>query len=434
MIDRLTDDYFASLILAIMGFGVANAFLLVSRPTRTTLWFSLSYSSVGLTFLAAALLVDNVPEDQTPLAARLAGLISLVVSVSTLMYIRALAETNPVESDAHTVVRAMTWLGLTTGILGALGAFLYPAAVFNDHVLALFDTRHASGFGWFLAYAVVTGVCYTVAWAALALHGVDPAERDRALLAAVSIPLLALSLLVPYRWSVTFGAISFVIAISGVLRYMTVAGARGAFMARFLSPEVLEVVRTDGIQGITRTQSVQLSAVYCDLRGFTAYAEAVPSQAVLDLLGEYYDALGRYAADAHATIKDYAGDGVLILVGAPIERSDHADAAMALAKAARSACDGVLASWSTGPHPLGLGIGVASGRATVGAIGSVDRMEYTAVGDPINLAARLCSAARPGEILVDQNTADLCANNGLVPREPIALKGLAEPQPVYAVG
>ena len=95
MIDRMTGDYFASLILAILGFGVANAFLLVGRPARTTVWFSMSYSSVGLTFLGAAFFLDNVPEDHTPLWARLTGLVSLVVSATTLMYIKALAETIP---------------------------------------------------------------------------------------------------------------------------------------------------------------------------------------------------------------------------------------------------------------------------------------------------------------------------------------------------
>ena len=431
--DRLTGEYFPSLVLGVIGIGLSLAFVLVGRPTRTTVWLSAAYISVGLTFLGAGLLVDNVPEDHTPAWARLAGLFSLLIAVTTSMYISALADTTSVVGRGRRLLRVTLWLGCLNGLLGTAGAMLFPAAVFNGYIFGLFESHHRSGFGWFVAYAVSSGVFFCAAWALLAFQGVDPGERDRALLATASVPLLAAALVVPYRWSVIFGSVAFVLGMAGVLRYMTVAGARGVFLARFLSPEVLDVVRTGGIQGVTRSQSLELSAVYCDLRGFTAYAEAVPSKAVIDLLGEYYDAIGQVAADAHATIKDYAGDGVLILVGAPIARPDHAEAAMELARAALEACRDVLESWSTGPHPLGLGIGVASGRVTVGAIGSIDRMEYTAVGVPVNLAARLCSSAVSGEILVDQHTADLCSGDGLVQREPIMLKGLSEPQAVYAV-
>jgi class 3 adenylate cyclase len=89
--------------------------------------------------------------------------------------------------------------------------------------------------------------------------------------------------------------------------------------------------------------------------------------------------------------------------------------------------------WATGPHPLGLGVGVATGRVTVGGVGSTGRSEYTAVGAPVNLAARLCSAAADGEILVDERTAQMAGPNGLEPRGTMQLKGLSHEVAVFAV-
>lgn len=430
--DRLSGEYFSSLVLGGVGAALGVVLLVVSRPTRTTLWLAATFLAIGSTYPAVSALVDHVPEDDVPLWMRLFATTVGLISITSAMYLRALSDTNPVASRSRTVVQLMVPLGLALGITGMVTFAAFPQEVFNDHALGLLEPGRGRGFAWFVAYAAANCVVFGAAWTALALQGVDPAERERALLTGATVPFLTASLVLPFRWSMACASVALVLGMAGQLRHMAVTGARGVFLARFLSPEVLDVVRSEGIQGVARSQSLVLSAVYCDLRGFTAYAEAVPSQAVIDLLGEYYDALGRVAAEAHATIKDYAGDGVLILVGAPLPRSDHADAAVALARDAQAACREVLQSWATAPHPLGLGIGVASGRATVGAIGSVDRMEYTAVGVPVNLAARLCSVAAAGEILVDRQTADLCSSDGLTPREPVLLKGLSEPQPVFS--
>ena len=172
-----------------------------------------------------------------------------------------------------------------------------------------------------------------------------------------------------------------------------------------------------------RPAEVTLTVVACDLRGFTAYADAVPSQAVIDLLGDYYAAVGAAVAEVDGTIKDYAGDGVLVLVGAPLAQPDHAARGMRLAARIHEVTRPVLERWATRAHPLGIGVGVASGTVTVGAIGSSARTEYTAVGTPVNLAARLCSAAGHGETLVDVATAEATGTGG--PTKALEVKGLA---------
>ncbi|WP_188113513.1 adenylate/guanylate cyclase domain-containing protein [Nocardioides humilatus] len=155
---------------------------------------------------------------------------------------------------------------------------------------------------------------------------------------------------------------------------------------------------------------------------------------MVDLLAEYYDAVGEAVARHGGTITCYAGDGVLMLVGAPLPRPDHAAAALALAQDLIDSINPVLERWATKVHPLGLGVGVASGTVTVGTIGSTNRLDYTAVGTPVNLAARLCSAARAGEVLMDERTAQLAANSRVKRREAMPVKGLIGLQTVFELG
>jgi class 3 adenylate cyclase len=135
------------------------------------------------------------------------------------------------------------------------------------------------------------------------------------------------------------------------------------------------------------------------------------------------------------TIKDQAGDGVLVLVGAPIRYEDHARRALHLASLIRDAGLELSARWNQGGLHLGVGVGVASGFVTVGVIGEGSRLEYVAVGPAVNLAARLCSEAAHGDVRVDARTAALAAASpipvALVPAAPLTLKGLGDPVPNF---
>jgi class 3 adenylate cyclase len=162
------------------------------------------------------------------------------------------------------------------------------------------------------------------------------------------------------------------------------------------------------------------------LRGFTRLSQLLASDQVIRLLNDYYDAIGATVVEFGATLKDYAGDGALVLVGAPLPVPAHAEQGLALAKRLQEATRGVMDHWAGPEMQVGLGIGVASGRVTVGAIGSSSRMEYTAVGPAVNLASRLCAQAKDGEILVDARTAELAGNAGLETRGRVPLKGFGE--------
>jgi adenylate cyclase len=157
---------------------------------------------------------------------------------------------------------------------------------------------------------------------------------------------------------------------------------------------------------------------------------------VIRILREYYDAVGAATAECGGTIKDQAGDGVLILVGAPIPYADHAQRAIALARKIRERGAEITARWSDSDLRLGVGVGVASGFVTVGVIGGASRLEYTAVGPAVNLSARLCAEAVHGEVLVDGRTIELLgesAQQRLTPGEALTLKGFQQPVQSYTL-
>ncbi len=192
-----------------------------------------------------------------------------------------------------------------------------------------------------------------------------------------------------------------------------------------------------GLKSATDEQTLELSVVCCDLRGFTAFTAATSSQKVIRILREYYDAVGAAATECGGTIKDQAGDGVLILVGAPIPYADHAQRALKLARQIRERGMEITARWSDTDLHLGVGVGVASGFVTVGVIGAASRLEYTAVGPAVNLASRLCSEAEHGQVLIDPRTLELLGGEArshqLRPGEALQLKGFQQPVQSYTL-
>jgi class 3 adenylate cyclase len=200
-----------------------------------------------------------------------------------------------------------------------------------------------------------------------------------------------------------------------------------AQLSRFLAPEVTRMVRERGIEATLVPETLTLTAVCCDLRGFTAYTEKHGAPQMARVLREYYETIVAVAKRYGATVKDFAGDGALILVGAPISRPDHAEVGLELARELVVAVKRITGAMSREGAALGVGAGVATGACAVGAIGSQSRLEYTAVGSAVNLAARLCSRAGDAEILIAPATA------ALVPRDPawrtasMQLSGFTEP-------
>lgn len=261
----------------------------------------------------------------------------------------------------------------------------------------------------------------------------DRAESVRLHALVVAAPFLLMALILNEHWvaiSLTIGLLFF---LYGSVRYLIIQSERGTFMSKFISPEVTRLMRVQGEEALLHRERRRISIVVCDIRGFTAYARAHDSAQVLDLLEAFYRAVGQ-VTDAHqGTVKDHAGDGILILVGAPVQLEDHASVAVALAQDIMRHARPLLKAQS---DQLGLGVGVATGNTTIGAIQGAGRLEYVAVGNAVNLAARLCQRAADGEVLLDEGTKRALGEGhslAVQQRAPEPLKGFAEPVPVYAV-
>jgi class 3 adenylate cyclase len=259
----------------------------------------------------------------------------------------------------------------------------------------------------------------------------------RLLAFVAAAPFMASGMVVPPKMAPVVTAIGLLVFLVGAVQYHVTQGRRAQFMSRFLAPQVAELVRTQGLKSATVEKTLEVSVVCCDLRGFTAFSEATSSKKVIGILREYYDEVGKAAAAYGGTIKDQAGDGVLILVGAPVAFPDHALRALHMANRIRQSGLAITARWSDAELRLGVGIGVASGFVTVGVIGAASRLEYTAVGPTVNLAARLCSEAAHGQALFDTRTTALLAEQSertrLQPGEALQLKGFQQPVQSYVL-
>lgn len=181
---------------------------------------------------------------------------------------------------------------------------------------------------------------------------------------------------------------------------------RIAKLKRFLAPQVAELVDRAGDDDVLEGRRTEVVAVFCDLRGFTAFSARVSPEEVMSVLSEYYDALGRIIAKYEATLTSFSGDGLMVLVNAPVPVQNPALQAVDLAVEMQLSVQSLITGWQRQGSRIGFGVGLAKGPATVGRIGYESRFDYTAIGSVVNLAARLCASATDREILTDATVAD----------------------------
>ncbi|HWV51191.1 cache domain-containing protein, partial [Pseudorhodoplanes sp.] len=172
-------------------------------------------------------------------------------------------------------------------------------------------------------------------------------------------------------------------------------------LRRFLAPQVAELVDRTGENGLLDARRVEVVAVFCDLRNFTAFSANANPESVMGVLDEYYDALERVVGAHEATLISFSGDGAMVLVNAPVPCPDPALRAVNMACDMQRSVQTLLVRWRALDQRLGFGVGLAMGPATVGRIGSEGRLHYNAIGNVVNLASRLCSSAENSEVLVD---------------------------------
>ncbi|ANW00943.1 transcriptional regulator [Bradyrhizobium icense] len=171
-------------------------------------------------------------------------------------------------------------------------------------------------------------------------------------------------------------------------------------LKQFLAPQVAELVEHSD-QRLLDAHRRDVVAIFGDLRGFTAFTARAEPDAILAVLKQYYEAVGAVTARHEATLIRFAGDGVMVLVNAPVTCENPAYRGVRLAIDMQAAVQSVAGTWSAGGCAIGFGVGVAMGHATVGTLGYQGRLDYTAIGSVVNLASRLCSMADDGQILLD---------------------------------
>ncbi len=200
-------------------------------------------------------------------------------------------------------------------------------------------------------------------------------------------------------------------------------------LRRFLTPQVADAVLSADAEAVTSPHRRRIAVFFCDLRGFTAFTkESEPEEVVADL-DAYYRTVGEVLQRHDATIGGYAGDGIMAYLGDPVPHDDPARAAVLMVAELRPALDALVADWQRRGHDLSYGIGLAYGYATLGVVGFDGRYDYTPLGGVVNLAARLCGAAGPGQVLLDHATyaeLDGLAETACRPVEGVELKGLGE--------
>lgn len=177
---------------------------------------------------------------------------------------------------------------------------------------------------------------------------------------------------------------------------------RLARLKRFFSPKLAELIVDGSGEDPLKSRRREIVVVYTDLRGFTAFAETSEPEELMRTLGAYHAAMGRLVLAHEATLERFTGDGMMVFLGDPAPVDNAAERAVRLATEMRAAALELSEKWRKRGVDLGLGIGVAQGFATVGAIGFEGRIDYGAIGTVTNLAARLCQQARAGDIILSQ--------------------------------
>ena len=199
-------------------------------------------------------------------------------------------------------------------------------------------------------------------------------------------------------------------------------------LRRFLAPQLAQAIVSAGDEKILENHRREIVAMFCDLRGFTSFAETAEPEDIMTLLGEYHGAVGPLIRKYEGTLDRFTGDGMLVFFNDPLPCPDAPERAARLALEMRDAVRDLGVGWARRGQRLGFGIGMAQGYATLGRIGFEDRFDYTAIGAVINLAARLCAEAADGQVLVSGRLAAaaeaVAVVDALGERE---LRGMARP-------
>jgi class 3 adenylate cyclase/CheY-like chemotaxis protein len=205
-------------------------------------------------------------------------------------------------------------------------------------------------------------------------------------------------------------------------------------LKRFLSPQLAQLVISSGEERLLESHRREITVLFCDLRGFTAFSETVEPEELMSILHQYHGAMGQLIFEFEGTLEHFAGDGLMVYFNDPLPCDEPAAKAVRMAAAMRERTQELSRAWRKRGHELGFGVGIAMGYATLGKIGYEGRFDYGAIGTVTNLASRLCDEARSGQILISQRVYAMVED--LVDAEPLAdlgLKGFLKPVTAFNV-
>jgi class 3 adenylate cyclase/tetratricopeptide (TPR) repeat protein len=205
-------------------------------------------------------------------------------------------------------------------------------------------------------------------------------------------------------------------------------------LRRFLPPQVADLIVASGTEKQLESHRREITALFCDLRGFTGFTESADAEDVMALLRDYHAAIGEIIIKYSGTLERYAGDGVTVIFNDPVPVENPALQAVLMALEMRDAIGALTEKWRRLGHDIGFGIGIAHGFATLGTIGFEGRFDYAAIGTVSNVASRLCDEAMPGQILISPRVLTKVENAVTV--EPVGefeLKGIRRPIAAYNV-
>ena len=205
-------------------------------------------------------------------------------------------------------------------------------------------------------------------------------------------------------------------------------------LRRFLSPQVADLIVASGMEKQLQSHRREITALFCDLRGFTSFSETSDPEDVMMLLRDYHAAIGQIIIKYGATLEHFAGDGVMLIFNDPLPIDKPELQAVRMALEMRDAIGTLTEKWRRLGYDIGFGIGISDGFATLGTIGFEGRFDYAAVGTVSNIASRLCDEAKPGQILISPRV--LMAVEDTMKVEPVGeltLKGIRRPMTAYNV-
>jgi adenylate cyclase len=205
-------------------------------------------------------------------------------------------------------------------------------------------------------------------------------------------------------------------------------------LKRFFSPQVAELIVSGGAEDPLASHRREVTVVFIDLRGFTAFAETAEPEEVMRVLRDYHARMGEQVMTYGGTLERFTGDGMMIFFNDPVPVPNPVERALRMTIAMRDIMEDLAAQWRRRGFELGVGVGVAQGYATIGAIGFEGRLDYGAIGSVTNLASRLCAEAAPGQILISQRV--YAEAGALLEAEPVGelnLKGFQRPVPAFSV-